>query len=73
MPAEEHFATVEHRCFRHISCSTTSPELIDQIASYLRAPGNQAIAADTVVMVKAAELGLLRFDQRASVHQVLRE
>jgi signal transduction histidine kinase len=49
------------------------PELIDQIAYYLRAPEDQAIAADTVVMAKAAELGLLRFDQRASLHQVLRE
>jgi signal transduction histidine kinase len=56
-----------HQLLDHI------PELIDQIASYLRAPGDQAIAADTVVMAKAAELGLLRFDQRASVHQVLRE
>ena len=56
-----------HQLLDHI------PELIDQIAAYLRAPEDQAIAADTVVMAKAAELGLLRFDQRASVHQVLRE
>ena len=49
------------------------PELIDQIASYLRAPAGEAITADTVIMAKAAELGLLRFDQRASVHQLLRE
>ncbi len=56
-----------HQLLDHI------PELINQIAAYLRAPNDQAIAADTVVMAKAAELGLLRFDQRASVHQVLRE
>ncbi|HEY6614601.1 MAG TPA: HAMP domain-containing sensor histidine kinase, partial [Vicinamibacterales bacterium] len=31
------------------------------------------IAANTGVMSKAGELGLLRFDQRASVHQLLRE
>jgi signal transduction histidine kinase len=56
-----------HQLLDHI------PELINQIAAYLRAPNDQAIAADTVVMAKAAELGLLRFDQRASVHQLLRE
>jgi signal transduction histidine kinase len=56
-----------HQLLDHI------PELINQIAAFLRAPEGQAIAADTVVMAKAAELGLLRFDQRASVHQVLRE
>ena len=37
------------------------------------APPEQPIAANTAVMTKAAELGLLRFDQRASVHQLLRE
>ena len=31
------------------------------------------IAANTAVMSKAVELGWLRFDQRASVHQLLRE
>ena len=56
-----------HQLLDHI------PELIDQIAAYLRSPNDQAIAADTVVMAKAAELGLLRYDQRASVHQLLRE
>ena len=49
------------------------PALIDEIARYLRAPVEEEIAANTAVMAKAAELGLLRFDQRASVHQVLRE
>src|SRR6186997_793352 len=49
------------------------PELLAEIAGYLRAPEDQEIAANTAVMMKASELGLLRFDQRASVHQVLRE
>jgi signal transduction histidine kinase len=49
------------------------PELIRQIAGYLRSPEDQEIAANTGVMAKAAELGKMRFDQRASVHQLLRE
>ena len=49
------------------------PELILQIAGYLVAPQEQEIAANTAVLAKAAELGLLRYDQRASVHQLLRE
>lgn len=49
------------------------PDLLREIAAYLRAPYDQEIAANTAVMAKAAELGLLRFDQRASVHQILRE
>jgi signal transduction histidine kinase len=49
------------------------PELIDHVADYLRSPDKHQIAADTIVMRKAAELGELRYDQRASVHQLLRE
>jgi signal transduction histidine kinase len=49
------------------------PALILEVAEYLRAPEGQEIAANTAVMAKATELGLLRFDQRASVHQLLRE
>jgi signal transduction histidine kinase len=49
------------------------PQLIAEIATYLKAPEDQAIAANTAVMAKAAELGLLRYEQRASVHQLLRE
>jgi len=56
-----------HQLLDHI------PDLIREIAAYLRAPAEQEIAANTAVMAKATELGLLRFDQRASVHQVLRE
>jgi signal transduction histidine kinase len=56
-----------HQLLDHI------PDLLKEIAAYLRAPADQEIAANTSVMAKAAELGLLRFDQRASVHQLLRE
>jgi signal transduction histidine kinase len=56
-----------HQLLDHI------PDLLKKISGYLRAPADQEIAANTAVMAKAAELGLLRFDQRASVHQLLRE
>lgn len=49
------------------------PVLIDDIAGYLRAPEAEEIAANTAVIVKARELGTLRYEQRASVHQLLRE
>ena len=49
------------------------PQLIDEIAGFMRAPGAEAIAANTAMMAKAAELGELRFAQRATVHQLLRE
>jgi signal transduction histidine kinase len=49
------------------------PELIGEIAGYLRSPEDMAISANTAVMAKAAELGLLRYSQRSSVHQLLRE
>jgi signal transduction histidine kinase len=49
------------------------PALITDIGEYVRAPHAQAIAANTRVLEKARELGTLRHDQRASLHQVLRE
>jgi signal transduction histidine kinase len=49
------------------------PDLIAEIAEYLRLPAAQDISANTVVMQKAAQLGALRFTQRATVHQLLRE
>ena len=49
------------------------PQIIEEIAGYLKAPAEEAIAANTAVMAKAEELGLLRHQQRASVHQLLRE
>jgi signal transduction histidine kinase len=55
-----------HQLLDHI------PALVLEIAAHLRSP-EEPIAANTAVMTKAAELGLLRFDQRASVHQLLRE
>ena len=49
------------------------PQIIVEIGGYMRAPGEEAIAANTAVMAKAVELGELRFAQRATVHQLLRE
>ena len=56
-----------HQLLDHI------PQIIAEIAAYLRAPASEAISANTAVMAKAAELGTLRYEQRASVHQLLRE
>lgn len=56
-----------HRLLDHI------PQILNEIAAYLRLPAHQEIAVNTAVMAKATELGLLRFDQDASVHQLLRE
>jgi signal transduction histidine kinase len=49
------------------------PLLVQHIADYLRAPADLDIAANTQVIEKAQELGQLRHNQRASVHQILRE
>ena len=49
------------------------PVLIAEIATYLRAPADEEIAANAAVIDKARELGMLRHEQRASVHQLLRE
>jgi signal transduction histidine kinase len=49
------------------------PSLIAEIAAYLRAPADEEIAANAAVIDKARELGMLRHQQKASVHQVLRE
>jgi signal transduction histidine kinase len=49
------------------------PALFHEIGAYLRAPEQDEIAANTLVIAKARELGLLRHEQRASVHQLLRE
>lgn len=49
------------------------PTLIVDISGYLKAPEQEAIAANTAVVEKARELGALRHQQRASLHQVLRE
>lgn len=49
------------------------PSLIVDISAYVKAPEDEAIAANTQVVEKARELGTLRHHQRASLHQVLRE
>lgn len=49
------------------------PSLIGDMAAYLRAPEEEEIAANATVIEKARELGQLRYDQKASVHQLLRE
>lgn len=49
------------------------PQLIQQIAAYVAAPELEELAANTGVVAKARELGLLRHAQQASVHQLLRE
>jgi signal transduction histidine kinase len=49
------------------------PALIVDISDYVGAPEQEAIAANTLVVDKARELGTLRHHQRASLHQLLRE
>jgi signal transduction histidine kinase len=49
------------------------PQLIQEIASYVAAPEVEELAANSGVVAKARELGLLRHAQQASVHQLLRE
>jgi len=48
------------------------PALIHQIADHVAA-GNGDLISNTAAFSKARELGELRFSQRASVHQLLRE
>ena len=49
------------------------PLLLHEVGGYLRAPEAEEIGANTSVIEKARELGLMRYQQRASVHQLLRE
>jgi signal transduction histidine kinase len=49
------------------------PSLIREIAVYLKEDEADEFAANTFVLDKARELGELRYEQRASVHQLLRE
>ena len=49
------------------------PSLIREIADYVAASAPDAITANTGIQSKAQELGVLRFEQQASVHQLLRE
>jgi len=49
------------------------PALIQQVADYVRSPEAEAVEANTSITAKAQELGELRHEQRASLHQVLGE
>lgn len=49
------------------------PGLIEEIGKYVAEPADEEIAARTIVISKARELGQLRHQQQASLHQVLRE
>jgi signal transduction histidine kinase len=49
------------------------PAIVTEIAKYILVPESDDIAANTAVIEKARELGLLRHGQHASLHQLLRE
>jgi signal transduction histidine kinase len=49
------------------------PAIVDEIARFVAAPADEEIAANTAVIAKARELGLLRHAQRATAHQLLHE
>jgi signal transduction histidine kinase len=49
------------------------PAVVAEIAEYIVAPEAEEIAANTAVIDKARQLGLLRYEQQASLHQLLRE
>ena len=49
------------------------PSLILTMSDYLRQPEGEAIVSNTLIIDKAGELGALRHEQQASLHQVLRE
>ena len=49
------------------------PGLIRELAEFVRTPEAESFAANTAVLAKARELGRLRYEQQASVHQLLQE
>jgi len=65
VPANEVFAS--DQLLDHI------PSLVEEIASYLSTATDNEIAANAAVMEKARELGVLRHEQHATVHQLLHE
>jgi signal transduction histidine kinase len=66
--------TVEpNEIFPSVSLLDHIPDLIQRIGEYLGSEGHEDIAANSAVVMKAQELGDLRFSQRASVHQILQE
>ena len=64
MPPSEVFAS--EALLDHI------PNLIEEIAKFIAVP-ERGIASNTFVVAKARELGELRHEQHASVHQLLGE
>ncbi len=67
LPVDSRDVFPSHSLLDHI------PALITEVGRYLGAPDEEAVSANTVILDKARELGQLRHDQRASLHQVLRE
>jgi signal transduction histidine kinase len=59
--------------FPSVSLLDHIPDLIQRIGEYLATSDHEDIAASSAVIMKAQELGHLRFSQRASVHQILQE
>ena len=49
------------------------PAVLQQVGAYLRSPEDEEIGTNTAVVEKARELGMLRFSQNASIHQLMRE
>ncbi len=49
------------------------PAVIEEIGHYVAEPAQEDVAARTIVLAKARELGRLRHQQQSSLHQVLRE
>jgi signal transduction histidine kinase len=67
LPVEPNDVFPTHDLLDHV------PALILEIAAYLRQPEREEFAANASVVEKARQLGELRYEQRASVHQLLRE
>ena len=67
MPVDPQSVFSTNALLDHISA------LIQEIGKYVGAPATEDIAAKSIVIDKARELGQLRHRQHASVHQVLRE
>jgi signal transduction histidine kinase len=62
-----------HQVFPSTSLLDHVPSLILEISTYLRSDQASALAADSIILDKARDLGALRYEQQASLHQVLRE
>ena len=69
----ELLAIPAHAVFPSASLLDHIPGLIIEIAEAIGSTAEEAIVANTVVTRKAQELGTLRFTQKATVHQLLRE